>query len=307
MKKRNWLVLIILILISSSLVLANVDFSITTPITAFTGSSPDVAINFDTGGDTVSAVAFTMDITGVATLASSGIARSFASNIGPNFNCVDFTPTKWICSISGTTGAAGGSGVIASVPLQLSTAGAVSLTLSGLSAQDDFGNQLLVNPAPSATLITIQDPPPLICGDGIISGSISETCDDLGIISGDGCSFDCQTESDWKCINQPSVCYLACGDGIVDPGESCDDGNILDNDGCSSSCQIEVCSNDDYEIINGCSCVSPSTTIQIGSKVYCSNLLDDFKSYFEVSNPQVSLIITSTAQRLRLFFQKVIP
>jgi len=34
-----------------------------------------------------------------------------------------------------------------------------------------------------------------ICGDGIIDGSLGETCDDGNLISGDGCSAICQTET----------------------------------------------------------------------------------------------------------------
>jgi cysteine-rich repeat protein len=34
---------------------------------------------------------------------------------------------------------------------------------------------------------------------------------------------------------------LACGDGLVDPGEQCDDGNRAPGDGCSAACTVESC------------------------------------------------------------------
>lgn len=37
---------------------------------------------------------------------------------------------------------------------------------------------------------------------------------------------------------------IACGDGILDPGEACDDSNPTAGDGCSDTCQIEIPAND---------------------------------------------------------------
>jgi len=34
---------------------------------------------------------------------------------------------------------------------------------------------------------------------------------------------------------------IACGDGVVAPGEACDDGSNLDGDGCSRRCTVEAC------------------------------------------------------------------
>jgi len=34
---------------------------------------------------------------------------------------------------------------------------------------------------------------------------------------------------------------LACGDGVIDPGEDCDDGNLTNGDGCSEDCAAEPC------------------------------------------------------------------
>ena len=68
-------------------------------------------------------------------------------------------------------------------------------------------------------------PPPTICGNGIIEGS--EQCDDGNNISGDGCSAACIIEF--------------CGDGILQAGlgEQCDDGNNINGDGCSAACLLE--------------------------------------------------------------------
>jgi cysteine-rich repeat protein len=67
-----------------------------------------------------------------------------------------------------------------------------------------------------------------------------ETCDDGNAASGDGCSADCQRETNyvWHCPTVGQPCYR-CGDHHTDPGEQCDDGNQDDGDGCSSVCATE--------------------------------------------------------------------
>jgi cysteine-rich repeat protein len=65
------------------------------------------------------------------------------------------------------------------------------------------------------------------CGNGI--RDLGEVCDDGNLVSGDGCSSDCQSNEQ-------------CGDRDPNPflGEECDDGNRLDHDGCSSTCLKET-------------------------------------------------------------------
>lgn len=67
---------------------------------------------------------------------------------------------------------------------------------------------------------------PVGCGNGVREPT--EACDDGNLVSGDGCSSDCQSNEE-------------CGDGDANPflGEECDDQNHLDHDGCSSSCLRE--------------------------------------------------------------------
>lgn len=69
---------------------------------------------------------------------------------------------------------------------------------------------------------------PQRCGDGILDGG--EACDDGNVVSGDGCSGDCQSTE-------------VCGNGYIDAlrGEQCDTGVAgLGADGCSSICRSEV-------------------------------------------------------------------
>lgn len=89
-----------------------------------------------------------------------------------------------------------------------------------------------------------------VCGNGVLESG--ETCDDGDVGSGDGCSSTCQTESNWVCSSQPSVC-TRCGNGQIDAGEQCD-GNVpqgvtCQNYGgvggsltCTSSCTISTAS-----------------------------------------------------------------
>ncbi|XP_077757910.1 pappalysin-2 isoform X1 [Canis aureus] len=57
------------------------------------------------------------------------------------------------------------------------------------------------------------------CGDGKVSGSLGEECDDGDLLSGDGCSRACQLEEGFHCAGEPSLCYIYEGDGICEPFE----------------------------------------------------------------------------------------
>jgi cysteine-rich repeat protein len=74
------------------------------------------------------------------------------------------------------------------------------------------------------TLGAVRIPFP-VCGDGVVSGDVGETCDPPGEPAGEPneCREDC----------------TFCGDGILDDGEECDDGNNVDGDGCDAYCMIE--------------------------------------------------------------------
>uniref|UniRef100_H0WYP7 Pappalysin 2 n=1 Tax=Otolemur garnettii TaxID=30611 RepID=H0WYP7_OTOGA len=57
------------------------------------------------------------------------------------------------------------------------------------------------------------------CGDGKVAKSLGEECDDGDLLSGDGCSRTCELEEGFKCIGEPSLCYMYEGDGICEPFE----------------------------------------------------------------------------------------
>ncbi|MBU0458696.1 DUF4215 domain-containing protein [Patescibacteria group bacterium] len=50
--------------------------------------------------------------------------------------------------------------------------------------------------------------PSSICGDGIITSSVGENCDDKNTQIDDGCDSDCKKEIGWKCKGEPSVCEM---------------------------------------------------------------------------------------------------
>src|SRR6185503_4853014 len=72
---------------------------------------------------------------------------------------------------------------------------------------------------------------------------------------------------------------IACGNGIVDPGEQCDDGNTGGGDCCSASCQFEtagsacaadsnLCTND---VCNGAgACTHPNNTVPCDDGLFCT-------------------------------------
>lgn len=63
------------------------------------------------------------------------------------------------------------------------------------------------------------------CGDGYLSSFHNEQCDDGNVVSGDGCSSDCQIEDNWSCPpieGDRSICYYdsnKCGNKKLDAGE----------------------------------------------------------------------------------------
>jgi cysteine-rich repeat protein len=93
-----------------------------------------------------------------------------------------------------------------------------------------------VDPTTTQFMLTVSCTDP-VCGDGLVGAF--ETCDDGGLVGGDGCDATCQVEEEFECFGEPSLCNRICGNSRLDQGEACDDGNELSFDGCSRSCQIE--------------------------------------------------------------------
>jgi fibro-slime domain-containing protein len=58
-------------------------------------------------------------------------------------------------------------------------------------------------------------------------------------MSGDGCSRICQTEGNWRCLQEGKPCEFlgVCGNGVLTTNKACDDGNTAGGDGCSSDCR----------------------------------------------------------------------
>ncbi|MDF1565561.1 MAG: DUF4215 domain-containing protein [Deltaproteobacteria bacterium] len=66
------------------------------------------------------------------------------------------------------------------------------------------------------------------CGDGVVTVSAGEACDDGNDVDTDACTTSCTV--------------ARCGDGIVHHAlEACDDGNGVDTDGCRNSCGLPSC------------------------------------------------------------------
>ncbi|KFP01612.1 Pappalysin-2, partial [Calypte anna] len=68
--------------------------------------------------------------------------------------------------------------------------------------------------------------PPLVhvhgapyCGDGKVTMSLEEECDDGDLLDGDGCSRKCKKEKGFNCVGEPSLCYIHDGDGVCEPFE----------------------------------------------------------------------------------------
>ena len=83
------------------------------------------------------------------------------------------------------------------------------------------------------------------CGDGYISETEGEQCDDGNVENNDGCSVQCTIEEGFSCrqryLYPESFCRRSCNNGVLEVGlrEDCDDGNHIAGDGCSNTCKIE--------------------------------------------------------------------
>jgi len=69
------------------------------------------------------------------------------------------------------------------------------------------------------------------CGNGFLEAE--EECDDMNLMSFDGCSKNCKKEVGFNCEKEGFSCSPICGDGLVVSGEICDPGP---NNLCTSNC-----------------------------------------------------------------------
>jgi len=127
------------------------------------------------------------------------------------------------------------------------------------------------------------------CGNNVIDFNEGEECDDGNLISNDGCSADCQSET--------------CGNGIIDieNGEVCDDDNITSGDGCSSDCQSETCGDGIVDSENGEVCdnanadlcssdcgIAASLDIASNSSAVIVNLTEQFTAFYTDASGMVT-------------------
>jgi cysteine-rich repeat protein len=111
---------------------------------------------------------------------------------------------------------------------------------------------------------------PSMCGDGIVSESAGEECDDQGVSA--TCDIDCtlavcgdgmvnavageECDTAGGSASCDGDCTVArCGDGLINPaaGESCDDGNVVAGDGCNADCRTSgICGNGTLDTGEAC-------------------------------------------------------
>lgn len=138
------------------------------------------------------------------------------------------------------------------------------------------------NSAPNACRTNCKNP---VCGDGGVD--TGEQCDDGNLVSDDGCSSTCTSESavcgngfvdpneecDSGIFNSDTEidacrtdCRAArCGDTVIDTGEGCDDGNNSNTDACLNSCTRPTCG--DGYVYSGVETCEPPNTPNLCSSV----------------------------------------
>lgn len=118
------------------------------------------------------------------------------------------------------------------------TGGGIKLPGAGGDGGETGANPCDVEDPPEECFNTVPSGP--ACGDGEINQD-NEECDDGNSLPGDGCSGRCEEEPYFVCGEPGEACVstIACGDGLLDPGEFCDDGNTVTDDGCSDDCLFQ--------------------------------------------------------------------
>jgi len=100
-------------------------------------------------------------------------------------NAFRITPSGVITQIIDSTGDGAGNPLENTVSIAVSSSGNVYVNGS------ESNNAFEIEP---------------LCGDGFVA--VSESCDDLGAVAGDGCDAACLIEPGWVCVGEPSVCAL---------------------------------------------------------------------------------------------------
>jgi len=248
-KKIYWFLIITLFVINASVALADVTYSIVSPANLVAGGDPgEILININTGGDTVAGTAFTLTPSDVAKLTLiNPQPGTFNVNL-PNFNC-NMVDGALVCTISGLNGNSGSGSLVtvqATVP-EDTAAGDITLTLSGLSADDDLGDPLALAPVNPSTITIEADVcnavPATPCTAGV-------SCPGNGVLPATGCPEGEECNDANACVAAPT-----CNDNIKNQGETgVDCGGPCD--ACPETCNDGIKNQDETGVDCGGGCVA---------------------------------------------------
>lgn len=144
----------VLLLVSISSAFAAVTYSVQAPASATAGANIPITVSANTNGATVAGMSFTLTATGPFTFDAPSRGAFASATAFPTFNCNRInTNTKVVCSISGTSGVTGGSGIVANLP-GIAT-GSFTLALSNLGSQDDLGDSISSQGPAAVTSVTV--------------------------------------------------------------------------------------------------------------------------------------------------------
>ncbi|MEO6776795.1 MAG: EGF domain-containing protein [Kofleriaceae bacterium] len=206
---------------------------------------------------------------------SSGVCATNNGGCSPNADCIDQGGSASCACRPGFTG--DGTGCTAcSVcdPTQFAASlcdpamDTVCLACSTGCPSDMF------EVAPCSPLADLACAPCSVCAPGSFQvGGCVGSQDTACAVCAASCA-ECSGSSDFCTACAPGFmlvgasCVLACGNGIIDPGEHCDDGNRIAGDGCSPACEVEAgayCYGEGPSTCHAGSCIfEPATALPLG-------------------------------------------
>ncbi|MEO8844649.1 MAG: DUF4215 domain-containing protein [Kofleriaceae bacterium] len=205
----------------------------------------------------------------------SGVCAIDHGGCSPNADCVDQGGSAFCACRQGFTGdGADCAACSVCAPTQFVASPCNPVTDTVCLACSAGCQSDMFEVAPCSPFADLACAPCSVCPDGSLQiGGCAGTQDTVCAPCAASCAT-CAGSNDFCTSCAPGFmlvgasCVVACGNGIIDPGEQCDDGNTFAGDGCSPACAVEsgaYCYGEGPSTCQAGSCVfEPATALPLG-------------------------------------------